>query len=197
MYVPVAQAAEGLNASDTGIAPMAWVVRTQGDPRRLALTIRDQLRVVTGLPVSNVHSMNEVVSLSTARRRFNMLLMSVFAGVALLLAAIGVYGLMAYTVGQRTRDFGIRLALGAEAGRVRNTVVWQGMALTLLGVAMGLGSAWALARAIDGLLFGVTARDTFCFAAVPVLLAMVALLAVWIPANRASRVSPIESLRYE
>jgi putative ABC transport system permease protein len=161
------------------------------------LTIRDQLRVVTGLPVADVHSMEQVVSLSTGRRRFNMLLMSVFAGAALLLAAIGVYGLMAYTVEQRTRDFGIRLALGAEASQVRNMVVRQGMALTLVGLVAGLESAWALAWVIESLLFGVAARDPLSFAAVPVVLAMVALLAVWIPANRASRVSPIESLRYE
>jgi putative ABC transport system permease protein len=155
------------------------------------------LRQATGLPVSQIHSMDEVVSLSTARQRFNMLLMTVFGCAALLLAAIGIYGLMSYTVEQRTQEIGIRLALGAEMGQVRNMIVRQGMGLALAGVAIGLGAAWALAQVIQSFLFGVKTHDPKVFVAVPIVLALVALLAVWLPAMRASRVNPIDSLRYE
>jgi putative ABC transport system permease protein len=147
--------------------------------------------------VTQVHSMDEVVQLSAARQRFNMLLMTVFGAMALLLAAIGIYGLMAYTVEQRTQEIGIRLALGAESGQVRNMVMRQGMVLALAGVAIGIGAAWVLARLLESLLFGVKARDPLVFVAVPVALGLVALLSVWLPAIRASRVSPTESLRYE
>lgn len=123
--------------------------------------------------------------------------MTVFGGMALLLAAVGIYGLMAYTVEQRTQEIGIRLALGAEAGQVRGMVMRQGMMLALSGVLTGLVAAWALAKLIESLLFGVKARDPLVFVAVPVTLALVAFLAVWLPAIRASRVSPMDSLRYE
>jgi ABC-type antimicrobial peptide transport system permease subunit len=126
-----------------------------------------------------------------------MLLMTVFGGMALLLAAIGIYGLMAYSVAQRTQEIGIRLALGAEGSQVRNMVVRQGMGLALAGVVVGVAAAWALSRLIESFLFGVRARDPLVFVTVPLVLALVALLAVWLPANRAARVSPIESLRYE
>jgi putative ABC transport system permease protein len=137
------------------------------------------------------------VARSTSRQQFNMWLMTVFGGSALLLAAIGIYGLMAYSVQQRTQEIGIRLALGAEARHVKNMVVFQGMALTMVGVVVGLGSAFALARVLQSLLFGVQARDPLVFVAVPVVLSAVALLAVWIPARRASRVDPLVALRYE
>ena len=120
--------------------------------------------------------MDEVVSLSTARQRFNMLLMTVFGAMALLLAAIGIYGLMAYSVAQRTQEIGIRLALGADGRQVRNMVVQQGMRLALAGVVIGLAAAWALARLIASLLFGVKARDPLVFIAVPLVLALVALI---------------------
>jgi ABC-type antimicrobial peptide transport system permease subunit len=126
-----------------------------------------------------------------------MLLMTVFGCAALLLAAIGIYGLMAYTVEKRTQEIGIRLALGAEASQVRNMVVKQGISLAMAGVVVGLGAAWALARVMESLLFGVEGRDPIVFAAVPVVLSVVVLMAVWLPANRASRVNPIDSLRYE
>ncbi len=197
MYVPQAQLPDAANAFFVGLIPMSWVARTQGDPHRLAGPIEEALRQSTGLPVTQVRSMDEVVSLSTARQRFNMLLMTVFGAMALLLAAIGIYGLMAYSVAQRTQEIGIRLALGADGSQVRNMVVQQGMRLALAGVAVGLAAAWALARLIASLLFGVKARDPLVFIAVPLVLALVALIAVWLPANRAARVSPVESLRYE
>jgi ABC-type antimicrobial peptide transport system permease subunit len=126
-----------------------------------------------------------------------MWVMSVFGGCALLLAAIGIYGLMAYSVEQRTQEIGIRLALGAQAAHVKNLVVAQGMILAGVGVAVGLVAAFWLARLIASFLFGVTARDPLVFVGVPVLLTCVALLAVWFPARRASRVDPIIALRYE
>ena len=155
------------------------------------------LRQATGVPVSDVRAMTEVVSLSTSRERFNMWLMAVFGGAALLLAAIGIYGLMAYSVEQRTQELGIRMALGAEARDVRRMVVVQGMRLAGIGLAIGLAASFGLARLIESFLFGVTTSDPLVFAGVPVVLAAVALLAVWLPAIRASRVDPMEALRYE
>lgn len=197
MYVPQAQLTDAINALNVRLTPMAWVVRTAAEPHGLVPAIREQLRQATGLPVSDVHSMDEVVSLSTARQRFNMLLMTIFGCSALLLAAIGIYGLMAYSVEQRTHEIGIRLALGADASRVRNMVVFQGMRLALAGVVIGIAAAFGLARFIESFLFGVKAHDPMVFILVPVVLSAVALLAVWLPAARASRVKPAEALRYE
>ena len=126
-----------------------------------------------------------------------MWVMTVFGACALLLAAIGIYGLMAYSVEQRTQEIGIRLALGAQTSQVRRMVIVQGMTLALVGLAIGLGAAFGIARLITTLLFGVSARDPLVFTAVPALLAAVALLAVWLPARRASSVDPLIALRYE
>jgi ABC-type antimicrobial peptide transport system permease subunit len=126
-----------------------------------------------------------------------MLLMTVFGCAALLLAAIGIYGLMAYTVEQRTQEIGIRLALGAEATTLRNMVVRQGMTLALAGVVIGLGAAWGVSRLMESLLFGVKPRDPVVFVAVPLALGAVALLSVWLPARRALRVDPAVALRHE
>jgi ABC-type antimicrobial peptide transport system permease subunit len=147
--------------------------------------------------VSNVQPMSEVVSRSVSRQQFNMWLMTVFGASALMLAAIGIYGLMAYSVEQRTQEIGIRLALGARASQVKNMVVFQGMRLAIVGVVIGLGASFWLARFISSLLFGVTPRDPLVFAGVPALLTAVALVAVWLPARRASRVDPMIALRYE
>jgi ABC-type antimicrobial peptide transport system permease subunit len=126
-----------------------------------------------------------------------MWVMSVFGGVALLLAAIGIYGLMAYSVEQRTQEIGIRLALGAQASHVKNMVVFQGMRLALVGVVLGMAGAFWLAKFITAFLFGVTAKDPVVFAGVPVLLGAIAFLSVWLPARRASKVDPIIALRAE
>ncbi|MBI4905364.1 MAG: ABC transporter permease [Acidobacteria bacterium] len=195
MYIPNSQVPDALNALNVRITPLAWVVRTQGDPSALIQTIREQLRQVSGLPVSDVRTMSEVISRSTSRQRFNMLLMSVFGAAALLLAAIGVYGLMAYSVQQRAQEIGIRMALGADSGNVQRMVINQGMRFALVGVAVGTMGAFGLAQWIASLLFGVTTRDPLVFTVVPVLLVLVALVAVWVPAFRATKVDPLNALR--
>jgi predicted permease len=197
MWIPQAQVPDPANALNVSLTAMSWIVRTQTPPQSLSAAIQDQLRKATGLPVSDVRSMDEIVALSVSRHKFNMWVMTVFGACALLLAAIGIYGLMAYSVEQRTQEIGIRLALGAQAGEIRRMVVTQGMALAVVGLAIGLGAAFGLARLITTFLFGVTERDPLVFAGVPALLAGVALLAVWLPARRASRVDPLVALRYE
>jgi predicted permease len=197
MYVPQSQIPDLVNALNLSIGPVAWVVRTSGDADRLSPVIQEEIRQVAGLPISGVQSLRDVVWLSTSRQRFNMLVMTVFGGSALMLAAVGIFGLIAYTVEQRTHEIGIRLALGAEAGRVRNMVVRQGMGLTLAGVAIGLMASFGLAQLLSSLLFGIEARDPLVFLGVPALLTLVALGAVWIPARRASRVDPLVALRSE
>ena len=195
MYVPNAQVPDALNALNVRITPIAWVVRTQGDPYGVSNAVQEQLRQVSGLPVSSIRSMEEVVSRSISRQRFNVLLMSVFGASALLLAAIGIYGLMAYSVAQRTQEIGIRIALGAEAQQVRRMVVVQGMRLAIVGVIVGLVVAWWLALTMSSVLYEVQARDPVVFVVMPVVLTIVSLLAVWLPARRASSVNPLIALR--
>jgi predicted permease len=195
MFVPQGQVPDPVNALNTRISPMAWVIRTRVPPMSLSGQVQDQLRQATGLPVADVRSMDQIVSRSTSREQFNTLLMSVFALSALTLAAIGIYGVMAYAVQQRTREIGVRLALGAEPRVVRTMVVLQGMRLAVFGVILGIGAAFALSRYMRSMLFGVEARDPLVFVGVPVLLAFIALLAVWIPAARASRIDPLGALR--
>jgi putative ABC transport system permease protein len=197
MYIPQAQVPDAANALNLGLGPMGWVVRTAGDPYAMSATIQEEIRQATGLPVSNVRSMADVVSRSTSRQRFNMWLMTIFGASALLLAAIGIYGLMAYSVEQRTQEIGIRLSLGADRSTVRRMVVMQGMRLAIAGVVVGLAASWGLARLMTSFLFDVTARDPLVFAGVPVVLTLVAFLAVWLPAMRASKVDPMVALRYE
>jgi putative ABC transport system permease protein len=195
MFVPQGQVPDRVNALNMRISPMAWVVRTQVPPLSISAAVQAQIRQATGLPVAEVRPMSDVVSRSTSRERFNALLMTVFAASALTLAAIGIYGVMAYAVQQRTREIGVRLALGAEPAAVRRMVILQGMKLALLGAIIGVVAALALSRYMATLLFGVQARDPLVFAGVPALLAIIALLAVWIPALRASRIDPLDALR--
>lgn len=197
MYVPQAQLPDAINALNTSIRPMTWIVRTTVEPMTISETVQEQIRQATGLPVTDVRSMDSIVTQSTSRQRFNMWMMSVFGGTALLLAAIGIYGLMAYSVAQRQREIGIRLALGARQADVRRMVVVQGMRLALVGVAIGTGAAYGLSRFIASLVYGVDVRDIFVFVSVPVVLALVALLAVLVPAVRASRLDAVVALRSE
>jgi ABC-type antimicrobial peptide transport system permease subunit len=198
MYIPVAQVNDGVTALNARIGPISWIVRTRGTPHSLSEAIQKELRQASGgLPAARVRSMDEVVVQSTARADFNMLLLTIFGCAALLLAAIGIYGLMAYSVQQRTQEIGIRMALGAESSAVRNMVVFQGMRLTLVGVVVGIGAAFGVTRLLASFLFGVETGDPFVFITVPFLLSLVALLAVWLPARRATRIDPVDALRYE
>jgi predicted permease len=197
MYIPQGQVPDAVNALNVGLSPMIWVVRTRAAPLGLSSQVQESLRQSTGLPVSGVRSMAQIVSISTSRERLNTWLMTVFGVAALLLAAIGIYGLMAYSVEQRTQEIGIRLALGAAAGQVKNMVVVQGLRLALVGVAVGLAAAFGLTRFIASFLFGVGQWDPVVFAGVPIALTTVAAIAVWLPARRASRVDPNLALRCE
>jgi predicted permease len=194
-FVPQAQVPDAVNALNMPISPIAWVIRTRVTPLSLSAAVQEQLRQATGLPVADVRPMSQIVSGSTSRERFNTLLMTVFALSALALAAIGIYGVMAYSVQQRTREIGVRLALGAQPGAVRTMVVLQGMRLALVGVIIGVAAAYGLSRYMSTLLFGVEARDPLVFVGVPLLLAAIALVAVWVPASRASRIDPLSALR--
>ena len=197
MYIPQGQVPDAVNALNMRISTMKWVVRTRTEPYALSSAIQEQLRQATGLPVSEIRTMEDVVARSTSRQRFNMLLMTVFGAAAVLLAAIGIYGLMAYSVEQRTQEIGIRLALGAETSKVRRMIVLQGMSLAAIGVVVGIASALGLTRFMANLLFGVQARDPMVFLGIPLLLTAVALAAVWLPANRVTRVDPLTALRSE
>ena len=149
------------------------------------------------MAASKIRSMDQVISESTARQNFNMLLLTIFAGLALLLAAIGIYGLMSYTVEQRTQELGIRMALGAGQGDMLKLVVRQGMLLAGIGLVVGLAASFGLNRLLANLLFGVKANDPVTYAAVTVILIAVALLATYIPARRATQIDPMIALRYE
>jgi putative ABC transport system permease protein len=198
MYIPSAQVTNGVTALNARISPIAWVVRTKINPESLRAAISKELVSASGgLPVADVRSMDEVVVRSTARANFDMLLLAIFAGSALLLSAIGIYGLMAYSVQQRTQEIGIRMALGADKAAVRNMVVRQVMTLALIGIGIGLVAASGLVRFLASLLFHVKMWDPVSFVVVPLLLIAVALLAVWFPAQNATRIDPVDALRYE
>jgi predicted permease len=198
MYTPIAQMTDGMTALNSRIAPLMWIVRSQVEPHSLAAPMAAALRVASGgLPVAHIRTMDEIVVKNTSRQRFNMLLLTIFGASALLMAAIGIYGLMAYSVQQRTQEMGIRMALGAQASHIRNMVIRQGMVLALIGVVIGIAGAFGLTRFLASFLFDVKAWDPLAFVVTPLLLGAVALLAVWVPAERAVRVDPMAALRFE
>ena len=174
------------------------VVRTAGDPFGVVAGIKAQVRSVNPeQPVSEIRTMEQVLGESLARRKFSLILAGIFAGVALLLAAVGVAGVMAFMVAQRTREMGIRMALGAQQSDVFGLVLAQGLRLTALGVAIGLAGALGVTRALSSMLFGVTPGDLLTFSLVSGLLIGVALVACYVPARAATRVDPMVALRYE
>jgi putative ABC transport system permease protein len=173
-------------------------VRTHQDPLSLTTAVRDQVRALdANQPVFNVRTMDRLVASSLAARRFSMFLLAVFAGVALLLSAVGIYGVMAYSIEQRTHEVGIRMALGARGRDVLWMVLRQGMVLAGIGLVAGVVAALALTRVMSSMLFSVSATDPVTFATVAVILATVALAACVIPARRATRVDPMRALRHE
>ncbi len=177
---------------------MTLVIRTASDPASFAPAVRRELQAIDpDQPVYNVRSMEQVISESVYLSRFSMFLLAIFAALAVVLAAVGIYGVMAYAVAQRTHELGIRMALGAQSRDIFNLVVGQGMLLTLAGIGIGLVAAFALTRAMASLLYGVSATDLVTFAGVSLLLSLIALLACYIPARRAMRVDPMTALRYE
>jgi putative ABC transport system permease protein len=177
---------------------VVFIARTAGEPAALVGGIRDRIRAIDEeLPVYDVRTMNNVIAESVEQRRFVMLLISIFAAIALLLASVGLYAVMSNLVAQRTREIGIRVALGARRGDVLMLVVRQGGMLTLAGVALGLACSFALTRTMESLLFGVSATEPLVFVVIPLLLAGVALGACLVPARRATKVDPMVALRYE
>ena len=198
MFVPLAQIPDAFSTLLVDMSQLFWIVRTNAAPSHgLRSAIEDGLRDATGLPIAQTRSMGDVVSTSTSSQQFTMWLMTVFGASALLLAAVGLYGLIAYSVAQRTREIGIRIALGAERAGVVALVMRQGLRLAIIGTAVGFAGALALSRLISSLLFGVTSRDPLVFVSAPFLFVVVALLALWWPARRASRVDPVIALRSE
>jgi putative ABC transport system permease protein len=177
---------------------MTILVRTSGDPLSLVSAARGELHQMdVELPMSQVSTMDQLLSESLSRSRFTMFLLGVFAAVALVLTAVGIYGVIAYNVAQRTHEIGIRMALGAQRWNVLGLVLGQGTRLTFVGVGVGIVAGLALTHLMGSLLYGISTRDPLTFAAVSLLLTAVALLASYIPARYATRVSPTVALRYE
>jgi putative ABC transport system permease protein len=178
---------------------LSWVVvRTQGDAMRLTSAVRDTIRGLDrGLPISNIGSMEDVMATARSRPRFLTLLLTLFSSLSLILAALGIYGVISYAVAQRTNEIGIRMALGARSGDVVRMIATGGVRLALAGAALGAAGAFALTRFLSGMLFGVSSLDPLTFVAMAVVLIAVTLLACYIPARRASRVDPLIALRYE
>jgi predicted permease len=198
MIIPLAQMTDDLTALNSRVGPLTWIIRTRTDPHLVVPAVTEQLRIASGgFPVAHVRTMDEVVVRSISRQNFNMLLLSIFGFSALLLAAIGIYGLMAYSVEQRVREIGIRMALGADRHQIRGMVVWHGMRLAITGIVLGIAAAFALTRLIASSLYGVKSWDPAVFITIPLLLSIVALMATWIPAIRASRLDPMQALRID
>ena len=198
MYVPMGQVPDGLTQLANRVSPTSWIIRTAVNPLTLVQAIsREFLAVDNDMPPARVRTMEQVISEVTARQNFNMLLLAIFAAIALLLAAIGIYGVMSYAVEQRTHEIGIRMALGAGTPDMLRLVVIEGMRLAGIGVVVGLLTAFGLARLLAKLLFGVKPTDPPTYVAVALILSAVAFIACYIPARRASRVDPLIALRYE
>jgi putative ABC transport system permease protein len=178
--------------------PRDLAVKTVGDPLSLIAALRAEIwKLDKDLPLFRVQTMEQIVSKSISERRFNMLLLAIFALLALVLAIVGIYAVMSYTTAQRTHEIGIRISLGASAGDVLRLVMRQGLLLTICGVAFGIVGAWALTRVMTGLLFGVSATDPLTFILIAASLTVVSLLACYLPARGATKVNPLDALRSE
>jgi predicted permease len=198
LFEPITQIPDGVAQFYVGLMPLHWLIRTSHDPESFVPVIRKEALVASGgVPMAEPVLLNRIVGDSIAQQRFTTTLLGIFAGLALLLGGIGIYGVLSYSVVQRTRELGIRSALGAERFDLLRLVVGQGMKLTAWGLAIGLAASLALTRVLQGMLYGVTPADPFVLASVTVILAAVALAACWIPAHRATRIDPIVALREE
>jgi putative ABC transport system permease protein len=177
---------------------MSLVIRSKQDPTLLASAVRSELQMLDpNLPVSNVKTLGEMISERISPKRLMTYILAVFGLIALLLASVGIYGVMSYAVTQRTQEIGVRMALGAQAADVLKLVIKNGMTMALVGVAIGLAGAYALTRLLANLLFKVAPTDLLTFAFVTGALIVVALIACYIPARRATKVDPLVALRYE
>jgi len=195
MYIPAAQVPQGMMDLARQLLPLAWVVRGRGDLMALRAAVERQIQTVDAtMTVSHVEPMEKVLASTVARQNFNMLLLSIFAAIALLLAAIGIYGVMSYSVEQRTQEIGIRMALGSSRADVLKLMLSQGLKLAGIGVAIGLTLAYLLTRFLASLLFSVKAGDPWTLAAVAAILALAALIATYIPARRAAATDPGQAL---
>ena len=198
IYLPYLQTPEYLADAHAHFSYLTLVVRTSGDPAALVPAIRSEIHALDeSVTVSQVQTMQQVVDDATAQPLFYMLLLGTFAVVALTLAAVGIYGVMSYSVSRRTHEIGVRMALGAKQSDVLKLVTGQGMILALVGTAVGSAGALFLARLMSCLLYGVLPTDPLTFAVVAAVLAAVALLASYIPARRAAKVDPMVALRHE
>jgi predicted permease len=198
VYIPIPQLSDKLMATVRAFTSAHFTVRTTTPPLSLSADIKRELaQLDPTVPLSNISSMEQIAALSIATQRFHMSLLGLFGALGLLLATVGIYGVMAYSVTQRTNEIGIRIALGARASDVIGLVLRQGLSLVMAGTALGLGGAWALTRLMKTLLFEVSATDPITFVAVSVLFAGVALTACLVPARRAAKVDPMVALRYE
>ena len=198
MYIPQSQAPDGITKLANSIIPLAWVVRGSSDPLALRASVEREINAADSvISPSHVRTMEQVMSDALARQNFNMLLLTIFAAIALLLAAIGIYGLMSYSVEQRVQEIGIRIAMGAGGRDVLRLIVFQGMKLVSAGVILGLGAAYGITRFLGSLLYGVQATDPATFAAVTVVVMFVAATATFVPARRASLITPSDALRHQ
>lgn len=198
MYVPITQIPDQEMAMESRWAPLWWFVHTRTDPHSLTVSISGALREASGgLPVGRIRTMEELEVSNIARQRLNMLLLSVFALSGLLMAAIGVYGVMSYSVQQRTQELGIRIAVGAKTSRLRNMVIRQGITLTLIGVLIGTGGALWLTHFLGSFLFKVKPLDPISFIAAALVLFAISLFSIWVAAIRATRVNPSTALRID
>jgi predicted permease len=197
-FIPAAQAKVGTSSLFEGWLPRSVVVRTVGNPLILNQALREALAAVDPLvPTGQIRSMDQVLSHSLALRSFMMLLLSIFGGLALVLASVGIYGVISFAVSQRTREIGVRMALGARPADVLGMILREGLKLVVLGVVLGVTAALMLTRLLEGMVYGVSMSDPLVFVLVNILMVAVALTACYIPARRAMRVDPLVALRYE
>ncbi len=197
-HLPQSQVPEGMAKLANGLIPLSWAIRSAGAPMGLRAPVEREIRAVDPqMSTAKVRPMEAMIAQSLSRQNFNMMLLAIFAGIALLLAAIGIYGLISYSVEQRMQEIGIRVALGADRGDVLRLIVWQGMKLAAIGIVLGLTGAYGVTRLLASLLFGVKATDPATFGGVAAIVAVVALVASFAPAQQAAGVAPSEALRHQ